>query len=62
MAFDAHAAVKMSTSAGAREELAVAVVDIARQASAAHDHELATQADLANLDLTWRLVTAMAAP
>jgi hypothetical protein len=52
----------MSTSAGAREELAVAVVDIARQASAAHDHELATQADLANLDLTWRLVTAMAAP
>ena len=63
MAFDAHAAVKMSTSAGAREELAVAVVDIARQASAAHDHELATKADLANLkaDLKWRLVVAMAA-
>ena len=37
MAFDTHAAVKMLTSAGAKEELAVAVVDIARQASAAHD-------------------------
>ena len=63
MAFDTHAAVKMATSAGAKEELAVAVVDIARQASAAHDHELATKADLANLkaDLTWRLVAAMAA-
>ena len=50
------------TSAGAREELAVAVVDIARQASAAHDRELATRADLANLkaDLTWGLVAAMA--
>ena len=38
MAFDTHAAVKMLTSAGAKEELAVAVVDIAGQASAAHDH------------------------
>ena len=63
MAFDTHAAVKMLTRAGAKEELAVAVVDIARQASAAHDHELATNAGLANLkaDLTWRLAAAMAA-
>ena len=63
MAFDTHAAVKTLTGAGAKEELAVAVVDIARQASAEHDRELATRADLANLkaDLTWRLVAAMAA-
>ena len=63
MAFDTHAAVKTLTSAGANEELAVAVVDIARQASAEHDRDLATKADLANLkaDLTWRLVAAMAA-
>lgn len=63
MAFDTHAAVKTLTSAGAKEELAVAVVDIARQASAEHDRDLATKADLANLkaDLTWRLVAAMAA-
>ena len=63
LAFDTHAAVRMLTSAGAKEELAVAVVDIARQASAEHDRELATKADLANLkaDLTWRLVAAMAA-
>lgn len=41
----------------------MAVVDIARQASAEHDRDLATKADLANLkaDLTWRLVAAMAA-
>ena len=63
MAFNTHAAVKMLTRAGAKEELAVAVVDIARHASAAHDHEFATKAGLANLkaDLMWRLVAAMAA-
>ena len=63
MAFDTHAAVKTLTAAGAKEELAVAVVDVARQASAEQDRELATKADLANLkaDLTWRLVAAMAA-
>ena len=63
MAFDTHAAVRTLTSAGAGEELAVAVVDIARQAGPAHDHELAAKADLANLmaDPTWRLVAAMAA-
>ena len=60
MAFDTHAAVKTLTGAGAKEELAVAVVDIARQASAEHDRELAIRADL-KADLTWRLVAAMAA-
>ena len=39
----------MSTSAGANEELAVAVVDIARRASAEHDRDLATKADSASL-------------
>ena len=63
MGFDTHAAVKTLTNAGAKEELAVAVVNIAQQASEDHGRELATKADLANLkaDLTWRLVAAMAA-
>ena len=61
MAFDTHAAVRTLTEAGADEKLAV--VSVARNASAEHDRELATKADLANLkaDLTWRLVAAMAA-
>lgn len=47
--FDTHAAVKTLTAAGAAEDLAVAVVDVARTAAGEHDRELATRADLDNL-------------
>ena len=60
MAFDTHAAVKASTAAGASSELAEAVVDVTRDASADHGRELATKADLVALEarLAWRLITA----
>lgn len=64
MAFDTHAAVKALTVAGASEELAVAVVDVAREASVDATGELVTRGHfdtaLAQLEsrLAWRLVTA----
>ena len=71
MAFDTHAAVKTLTDAGASEPLAVAVVDVAREASSEATGDLVTRADfdagmtrlevaLAKLEsrLAWRLVTA----
>ena len=60
MAFDTHAAVKALTAAGARSELAEAVVDIARDASTDQERDLATKADLVALEarLAWRLITA----
>ena len=71
---DTHAAVKTLTAAGADEVLAVAVVDVARNAAADHGRELATRADLDNLReshradlaalearLTWRFAGAMLA-
>ena len=64
MAFDTHAAVKTLTDAGADEALAVAVVEVAREASTEATGELVTRAHfdtaLAQLEsrLAWRLVTA----
>ena len=64
MGFDTHAAVRMLTAAGASEDIAVAVVDVARAAAADHGRELVTRADLhaevAALEagLAWRLITA----
>ena len=71
MAFDTHAAVKTLTDAGASEPLALAVVDVARQAGTDAADELVTRADfdagmtrlevaLAKLEsrLAWRLVMA----
>ncbi len=49
MLFDTHTAVKTLTAAGASEEIAVAVVDVAREAAAEHGRELATRADIAEL-------------
>ena len=63
MAFDTHAAVKVLTDAGATEPLAVAVVDVAREASTDATDELVTRGHfdtaLAQLEsrLAWRLVT-----
>ena len=47
--FDTHAAVKTLTAAGASEEVAVAVVDVAQEAAAEHGRNLATRADIAGL-------------
>ena len=47
--FDTHAAVKTLTSAGASEEIAVAVVDVAQGAAAKQGRDLATRADIAEL-------------
>ena len=64
MAFDTHAAVKTLTDAGASEPLAVAVGDVAREASSDATGEFVTRANfdtaLAQLEsrLAWRLVTA----
>ena len=64
MALDTHAAVKTLTDAGADEALAVAVVEVAREASTEATGELVTRAHfdtaLAQLEsrLAWRLVTA----
>ena len=64
VAFDTHAAVKTLTEAGADEALAVAVVEVAREASTEATGELVTRAHfdtaLAQLEsrLAWRLVTA----
>ena len=65
MSFDTHAAVKTLTDAGADEALAVAVVEVAREASTeATGGELVIRAHfdtvLAQLEsrLAWRLVTA----
>ena len=44
MAFDTHAAVKTLTDAGADEALAVAVVEVAREASTEATGELVTRA------------------
>ena len=61
MAFDTHAAVKTLTDAGADEALAVAVVEIAREASTEATGELVTKGHfdtaLAQLEsrLAWRL-------
>ena len=52
MSFDTHAAVKALTTAGASEEIAAAVVDVAREAAAEHQRELATRADVAELRAT----------
>ncbi len=49
MSFDTHAAVKTLTAAGASEEIAVAVVDVAQEAAAEHGRELATRAGIAEL-------------
>ena len=49
MPFDTHAAVKTLTGAGASEEIAVAVVDVAQDAAAEHGRELATRGDIAEL-------------
>ena len=43
---DTHAAVRMLTSAGADEALAVAVVNVAQNAAADQGRELATRSDL----------------
>ena len=69
-----HAAVRMLTTAGADEALAVAAVGVAQNAAADHGRELATRsdldhqrevlrADLAALEarLTWRFAGAMLA-
>ena len=45
MVFDTHAAVKTLTDAGASEPLAIAVVDVARQAGTEAAGELVTRAD-----------------
>ena len=64
MALDTHAAVKTLTDAGADEALAVAVVEVAREASTEATGELVTRSHfdtaLAQLEsrLAWRLVTA----
>ena len=64
MTLDTHAAVKTLTDAGADEALAVAVVEVAREASTEATGELVTRAHfdtaLAQLEsrLAWRLVTA----
>ena len=71
---DTHAAVKMLTAAGAKEALAVAVVDVAQNAAADHGRELTTRSDLDHLRevhradlaalearLTWRFAGAMLA-
>ena len=64
MGLDTHAAVKTLTAAGASEDIAVAVVDVAQAAAADHGRELVTRADLhaeiAALEarLAWRLITA----
>ena len=64
MALDTHAAVKTLTDAGADEALAVAVVEVAREASTEATGELVTRAHfdtaLAQLEsrLAWRLVMA----
>ena len=49
MPFDTHAAVKTLTAAGASEEIAAAVVDVAQNAAAEHGRELATRGDIAEL-------------
>ena len=49
MPFDTHAAVKALTAAGASEEIAAAVVDVAQEAAAEHGRELATRGDIAEL-------------
>ena len=54
MPFDTHAAVKMLTGAGASEEIAVAVVDVAQGAAAEQGRELATRADIETLRETTR--------
>ena len=64
MAVDTHAAVKTLTDAGADEALAVAVVEVAREAGTEATGELVTRSHfdtaLAQLEsrLAWRLVTA----
>ena len=65
MAFDTHAAVKTLTDVGASEPLAVAVVDVAREASTDATGEPVTgvhflDTALAQLEsrLAWRPVTA----
>jgi len=64
VAFDTHAAVKTLTDAGADEALAVAVIEVAREASTEATGDLVTRshfdAALAQLEsrLAWRLVTA----
>ena len=71
---DTHAAVRMLTTAGADEALAVAVVDVAQNAAADHGRELTTRADLDHLRethradladlearMTWRFAGAMLA-
>ena len=49
MPFDTHAAVKVLTGAGASEEVAVAVVNVAQGAAAEQGRELATRADISGL-------------
>lgn len=64
MAIDTHAAVKTLTDAGADEALAVAVVEVAREAGTEAAGDLVTRSHfdpaLAQLEsrLAWRLVTA----